>query len=61
MDGVEKPRVKNPRRIITLPPEQIQQLLIAEEGHRNETLYYLAIATGLRQGEILGLKWTDVD
>jgi integrase len=26
-----------------------------------EALYLLAIHTGLRQGELLGLKWTDVD
>jgi integrase len=26
-----------------------------------EALYVLAIHTGLRQGELLGLKWTDVD
>jgi integrase len=26
-----------------------------------EALYVLAIYTGLRQGELLGLKWTDVD
>ena len=34
-------------------------------GHDPETsmyeLYYLDIATGLRCGELLGLKWTDVD
>ena len=26
-----------------------------------ETLYVLAVTTGLRQGELLGLKWDDVD
>jgi integrase len=26
-----------------------------------DALYVLAIHTGLRQGELLGLKWTDID
>ena len=30
-------------------------------GDRLEALYVLAITTGLRQGELLGLKWGDVD
>ena len=30
-------------------------------GNRQEALYKLAIATGMRQGEILGLTWPDVD
>ena len=32
-----------------------------EVGDRLEALYVLAIHTGLRQGELLGLKWDDVD
>ncbi len=40
---------------------QANQLLLAAKGNRNEALYYLAIATGLRQSELLGLKWSDVD
>jgi len=32
-----------------------------EAGDRLEALYVLAIHTGLRQGELLGLKWDDVD
>jgi integrase len=30
-------------------------------GDRFEALYLVAIAAGLRQGEILGLSWQDVD
>jgi integrase len=32
-----------------------------DSGDRLEALYVLAIHTGLRQGELLGLKWNDVD
>ena len=47
--------------IITLEPEQVQQLLIVAEGERNAMMYQVAIVTGLREGEILGLKWADLD
>ena len=30
-------------------------------GDRLEALYVVALATGLRQGELLGLRWDDVD
>ncbi len=35
--------------------------LRAVEGDPLEALYSLALATGLRQGELLGLRWEDVD
>jgi integrase len=46
-----------------LTPEQAKLLLKAahESGDRLEALYVLAIPTSLRQGELLGLKWDDVD
>jgi integrase len=28
---------------------------------KNENLYYLALATGMRRGELLGLQWKDID
>jgi integrase len=36
-------------------------LLEAARGDRLEALYVLAIHTGMRRGELLGLKWGDVD
>jgi len=45
----------------TLDSQQVRALLKAAEGHRNEALYYLAVTTGMRLGELLGLCWTDVD
>jgi integrase len=44
-----------------LSPAQGRALLIGARGTRNEALYIVALHTGLRQGELLGLKWTDVD
>ena len=42
-------------------PSQVNQLLFAASGHRLEALFYLAVTTGMRQSEILGLRWTDLD
>jgi integrase len=30
-------------------------------GERLEALYILALSTGMRQGELLALKWEDAD
>jgi integrase len=45
----------------SLTPEQARHLLESMSGHRNEALYALMLSTGLRRGEALGLKWTDLD
>lgn len=44
-----------------LDAEQVGQLLRAAREDRLHALYVLAVATGLRQGELLGLQWEDVD
>jgi len=58
-------RIKLPRHtreeIDPLSPQEARRLLEAASGDRLEALYVLAIATGLRQGELLALKWEDVD
>ncbi len=48
-------------RIKPLTEEQIRQFLTACAGDRFEALYILAIDTGMRRGELLGLCWQDVD
>jgi integrase len=42
-------------------PYQVRALLDAASGSRFEALYVVAVHTGLRRGELLGLKWTDAD
>lgn len=44
-----------------LTEAEITQFLIAAADSRLRTLYQLAITTGMRQGEILGLQWADLD
>jgi len=41
--------------------ELVRALLAAASGKRNEALYIVAVHTGLRQGELLGLRWTDLN
>jgi integrase len=52
---------RNREEIIALSSDEARALLAAARGTRNETLYVVALHTGLRQGELLGLKWSDVD
>ena len=59
-EAVKPPQVRR-EEIRPLTPEQVKQLLDAARGDRLEALYTLAVHTGLRQGELLGLKWEDVD
>jgi len=41
--------------------EQIQKLLETARGHSMEALFCLALATGMRRGELMALKWQDID
>jgi integrase len=59
-EAVKPPQVRR-EEIRPLTPEQVNILLDAARGNRLEALYVLAVHTGLRQGEMLGLKWEDVD
>jgi integrase-like protein len=40
---------------------EARRFLNAASGHPLEALFILALTTGLRQGELLGLRWRDVD
>ena len=44
-----------------LSEEQTAALLSTAKGSRQHLPILLAVSTGLRRGEILGLHWTDVD
>jgi integrase len=57
---VDAPR-PTPPQIQPLAPEQINQLLSASQGDRLHALYVVAVSAGLRQGELLGLRWSDLD
>ena len=56
-----KPPGPQKREIAPLSPEQARRFLEACRGERLEALFVLAVHTGMRQGELLGLHWEDVD
>jgi integrase len=56
----EPPRVPR-REVRPLSPVQARQFLDAIRSDRLEALYLVALGVGLRQGEILGLAWSDID
>jgi integrase len=57
---VTPPRVKRTEMAILSEP-QARQLLSTVRGHRLEALITLALATGMREGELVALRWSDVD
>ena len=50
-----------PRRFEPLTTSEARQLLATAQGHRLHALFDLALRTGLRKGELLGLRWEDLD
>jgi integrase len=42
-------------------PEQVDTLLTTAKGHRLEAMFALAVSTGMREGEIIAMRWPDVD
>jgi len=45
----------------TMSPEGVKAFLAALAGHPLEALYITTLGLGLRQGEVLGLRWSDID
>jgi len=41
--------------------EEARRFLKAASGHRLRALFVVALALGLRRGELLGLRWSDID
>jgi integrase len=59
-DDVDPPKVHK-EEVRPLTNEQARKLLDTVKGDRLEALYIVAVQSGLRQGELLALRWEDVD
>ncbi len=61
-DSVKPPRASaSGEEIRPLNFEECSAFLEASRGERLEALYVLAVHCGLREGELLALRWNDVD
>lgn len=57
---VDRPRVKKEERM-PLTPTEVRALLDTTADHRLAALFQLALTLGLRLGELLGLRWADLN
>lgn len=55
-----KPPKANKEEMLFWQPEEIRAFLKHVEGHRLEALFHLALSTGMRKAELLGLRWSDI-
>lgn len=58
--GAQPPRPQR-KELVVLDRAATEAILNAGHGTRMEAPAAIAIATGMRRGEILGLRWSDID
>lgn len=58
-DGAALSQYKHAEMMV-LDETQVSQLLVAAKVSRHEVLYHLAVTTGMRMGELFGLRWSDL-
>ncbi|HEY6485473.1 MAG TPA: tyrosine-type recombinase/integrase [Candidatus Cybelea sp.] len=62
LDAIKRAAPRHRRaKVEALTERQALQLRRVAQGHRLEALVTLALTTGMRQGELFALRWSDVD
>ena len=59
-DAADQPR-KNEPEMKVWSGEQIRTFMASLEGDRLASIWHLLLTTGMRRGELLGLRWSDLD
>src|SRR5262249_39554661 len=59
--GVHRPPKAESKEIEILSADQVRAVLDALDGHALYPIAALAIHSGMRRGELLGIQWGDID
>jgi integrase len=60
IENVEAPGIHR-TEVEVFTAQEVQALLSAASGDRLQALYFLALSTGMRGGELLGLEWKHIN
>jgi integrase len=61
MADIEKPRHRASSAIEVFSPEEVMALVRVADSEQDAALYLTAAFTGLRRGELVALRWRDID
>ncbi len=56
-----RPRAKATTELRFWTPDELRSFLCFIEGHRLEAAWHASAMTGMRRGEVLGVRWADID
>jgi len=59
--AVEVPKKQEEKKLHTWDKRQVNKFLETTRDHKYFILHYLALNTGMRRGELLGLQWKDIN
>lgn len=58
---IKLPKIQQKEEVEVFTVEEQKQFIKATEGHRHRALFLLDLGTGLRLGELSGLRWSDIN